>query len=126
MLVAFDLLELDGADLRRKPIEEPKRRLARLLRQAKPGLQLNAHLDEPGDVVFRHALKLGLEFPMRRGSRCQSGRWPHWIKSKNPEGLKKRLQEFGVREVDYPDKTRFFFQAPGGQVFRLAPLDGGL
>ena len=48
------------------------------------------------------------------------------IKSKNPEGLKKRLQEFGVREVDYPDKTRFFFQAPGGQVFRLAPLDGGL
>jgi hypothetical protein len=37
-----------------------------------------------------------------------------------------RLKAFGVREVDFPDATRFFFQAPGGQVFRLAPLDGGL
>jgi hypothetical protein len=31
-----------------------------------------------------------------------------------------------VTPVDYPDPTRFFFAAPGGQVFRLAPLDGGL
>lgn len=52
VLVAFDLLELDGADLRGKPIEERKRRLAHVLRNAKPGLQLNQHLDEPGDVVF--------------------------------------------------------------------------
>ena len=30
ILVAFDLLRLDGADLRRRPIEERKRRLANL------------------------------------------------------------------------------------------------
>jgi hypothetical protein len=42
---------------------------------------------------------------------------------------KKRLQEFGVTEIAYKDPSRFtepyprfFFQAPGGQVFRLAPL----
>ena len=49
----FDLLELDGADLRQKPIEERKRLLTHLLRNAGPGMQLNLHLDEPGDVMRR-------------------------------------------------------------------------
>ena len=53
LLVAFDLLELDGADLRRKPIEERKRQLAQLLRKSKPGIQLNEQFDEPGDVLFQ-------------------------------------------------------------------------
>jgi hypothetical protein len=42
---------------------------------------------------------------------------------------KDRLQRFGVTEIEYDDPSRFaepypryFFQAPGGQVFRLAPL----
>ena len=48
------------------------------------------------------------------------------IKVADPAKWKARLQAFGVREVAYPDPTRFYFQAPGGQVFRLAPLDGGL
>lgn len=48
------------------------------------------------------------------------------IKAKDVEAMKRRLVEFGVKEVDYPDKTRFFFQAPSGQVFRLAPVDGGI
>src|SRR5499427_10361821 len=38
-LYAFDLLELDGRDLRREPIEVRKRRLATLLRGARLGLQ---------------------------------------------------------------------------------------
>ena len=60
-LYAFDLLQLDSRDLRREPIEDRKAELARLLRRAKPGLQLNEHISEPGDIVFRHACKLGLE-----------------------------------------------------------------
>ncbi len=48
------------------------------------------------------------------------------LKVDQPEELKARLLAFGVREVEYPDKTRFYFQAPGGQVFRVAPTDGGL
>jgi hypothetical protein len=48
------------------------------------------------------------------------------LKTDDPVALKRRLLEFGVKEVEYPDPTRFFFQAPGGQVFRVAPLDGGL
>src|SRR5262245_12887170 len=60
-LFAFDLLELDGVDLRQEPLEVRKAALASLLRKAGPGLQLNAHLEhEDGDVVFRHACKMGL------------------------------------------------------------------
>ena len=60
-LYAFDLLQLDSRDLRREPIEDRKAELAKLLRHAKSGLQLNEHISEPGDIVFRHACKLGLE-----------------------------------------------------------------
>jgi hypothetical protein len=51
-----------------------------------------------------------------------------WLELKvaDPIGWQARLRAFGVREVEFPDPTRFFFQAPGGQVFRLAPLDGGV
>jgi bifunctional non-homologous end joining protein LigD len=52
-LYAFDLLQLDRRDLRRDPIEDRKAELAKLLRRAKPGLQLNEHISEPGDIVFR-------------------------------------------------------------------------
>ena len=48
------------------------------------------------------------------------------IKTDNPEALKQRLIQFGVREVEFNDPSRFYFQAPGGQVFRVAPMDGGL
>ena len=85
-LYAFDLLQLDSRDLRREPIEDRKVELAKLLRRAKPGLQLNEHISEPGDIVFRHACKLGLEgiVSKRLGSPYRSGRSHDWLKSKNP------------------------------------------
>jgi bifunctional non-homologous end joining protein LigD len=45
-LYAFDLLHLDGQDLRREPIEVRKATLASLIRSAGPGLQLSNHLDK--------------------------------------------------------------------------------
>ena len=48
------------------------------------------------------------------------------IKTNDVQTLKQRLVEFGVKEVDYADKSRFYFQAPGGQVFRLAAEDDGI
>lgn len=48
------------------------------------------------------------------------------LKVDDPAAWKTKLLAFGVRPVEFPDLTRFFFQAPGGQVFRLAPLDGGI
>jgi bifunctional non-homologous end joining protein LigD len=85
-LFAFDLLEPGGKDLRRTPLEERKRELAKLLRKAGWALHFNEHIDEPGDVIFRHACKLGFEgiVSKRLGSPYVSGRSRHWIKSKNP------------------------------------------
>jgi hypothetical protein len=58
-LYAFDLLELDGQDLRREPLETRKATLASLLRGSLPGLRLNEHLAHDGESVFRHACKMG-------------------------------------------------------------------
>ena len=44
-LYAFDLLELNGADLRREPIEVRKATLASILRQSRHGVRLNEHLE---------------------------------------------------------------------------------
>lgn len=48
------------------------------------------------------------------------------IKTTNVQDVERRLVEFGVKEVEYPDKSRFYFQAPAGQVVRLAPEEGGI
>jgi hypothetical protein len=62
LLYAFDLLELNGMDLRRELIEVRKATLASILRKSRHGVRLNEHLEHPeGDVVFRHACKMGLE-----------------------------------------------------------------
>ena len=97
-LFAFDLLELDGVDLRRDPIETRKATLASVLRKAGPGVQLNEHLQhEDGDLVFRHACKMGLEgiVSKRLGSPYRSGRSPDWLKMKNPgcEAVRREAEE---------------------------------
>ena len=65
-LYAFDLLELDGQDLRREPIETSKATLASLLRGSLPGLRLN---DQPIPAMSCSAM------PARWGSKasCRSG-----------------------------------------------------
>jgi len=87
ILCAFDLLELDGKDLRREPIEVRKAALARLLRRSAIGLELNEHIDdEDAARVFEHACRLGFEgiVSKRKGSRYQSERSYDWLKMKNP------------------------------------------
>jgi bifunctional non-homologous end joining protein LigD len=97
-LYAFDLIELDGDDLRRDPLAVRKTTLASVLARAAPGLRLNEHLDaEDGPLVFAHACKMGLEgiVSKRRDSRYRSGRSPDWIKSKNPSApaVKREAEE---------------------------------
>jgi bifunctional non-homologous end joining protein LigD len=86
-LYAFDLIELNGDDLRRDPLEVRKATLASVLAKAGPGLRLNEHIEhEDGETVFRHACKLGLEgiVSKRKDSPYRSGRSPDWLKMKNP------------------------------------------
>jgi bifunctional non-homologous end joining protein LigD len=94
---AFDLLELDGRDLRREPIEKRKALLAKLLRGSNLSFVLNEHFDEDGAIVFREACKLGCEgiVSKRLGSPYRSGRSAHWVKVKNPKApaVKREAEE---------------------------------
>jgi bifunctional non-homologous end joining protein LigD len=85
-LYAFDLIELNGDDLRRDPLEVRKATLASIVAKASPGIQFNEHLGGDGPTVFAHACKLGLEgiVSKRKDSPYRSGRSPHWLKMKNP------------------------------------------
>jgi hypothetical protein len=51
-LYAFDLIELNGDDLRREPLEVRKDTLASVLAKAAPGLRLNEHIEADGPTVF--------------------------------------------------------------------------
>jgi bifunctional non-homologous end joining protein LigD len=87
ILQAFDLLELDGEDLRPLPLGQRKPRLARLLARAQPGIAINEHTDENGAVVFLHACRMGLEgiVSKRLTAPYRSGPSRDWIKVKNPD-----------------------------------------
>ena len=55
MLYAFDLLELDGDDLRGLPLGDRKKRLATLLARRRLGIVLSEHTADDGATIFRHA-----------------------------------------------------------------------
>jgi bifunctional non-homologous end joining protein LigD len=84
--VAFDLLDLEGDDLRDRPLEERREALARLLHGA-AGIRFSEALSAEGALVFAHACKLGLEgiVSKRAGSRYRSGTSRNWLKVLNPE-----------------------------------------
>jgi ATP dependent DNA ligase domain len=97
VLIAFDLIELDGEDLRRSPIEYRKSKLTKLVRSPHPGIVLNEHYEGNGEIVFAHAWELGCEgiVSKRLGSPYRSGRSPHWLKIKNPAvpAVKREVEE---------------------------------
>jgi bifunctional non-homologous end joining protein LigD len=94
---ALDLLELDGRDLRREPIEKRKELLAELLAGSQVNLVFNECFVEDGAIVYREACKLGCEgiVSKRLGSSYRSGRFGHWIEVKNPEApaVKREAEE---------------------------------
>ena len=87
-LYAFDLLELDGQDLRREPWETRRTILITMLRKAGDGIRLSEHIEgTDGTTIFGHACAMGLEgiVAKRRDRPYRSGRSPDWIKVKNPD-----------------------------------------
>ena len=87
MLYGFDLLELDGEDLRGLPLGDRKKRLARLLGRRRVGIVLSAHTPDDGATIFRQACRMGLEgiVSKRLSAPYRSGPSRDWIKVKNPD-----------------------------------------
>jgi bifunctional non-homologous end joining protein LigD len=84
-LYAFDLIELNGDDLRRDPLQVRKATLASIVAKTSPGIRFNEHLEGDGPTVFAHACKLGS---------------PDWLKMKNPacSAVKREAEEDWEKE----------------------------
>jgi bifunctional non-homologous end joining protein LigD len=111
-LVAFDLVELDGRDLQREPLERRKALLAQLQHKSLPGLVLNVTFEEPGDVVFKHACALGCEgiVSKRLGSRYRSANAAQIAKSR---GLTRRqMMQKAAQHLDTMRSEWFTGEAP--------------
>jgi len=85
-LYTFDILALDGEDLRGLPLSTRKSDLARLLRDRPDGIFIAPfEQGEIGPDLFRAACRMGLEgMVSKRADRpYRAGRCNHWIKVKN-------------------------------------------
>ncbi len=85
-LYAFDILAVDGKDLRALPLHLRKNNLARLLARRPEGIFVaDVEQGEIGPDLFRKACEFGLEglVSKRRDSAYRAGRSLNWIKVKN-------------------------------------------
>ncbi|HTA72527.1 MAG TPA: DNA ligase D [Bryobacteraceae bacterium] len=82
-LFLFDLLYLDGYDLRGVTLEERKRLLAEIVTPTER-IRLSDHFSIPGDAMLEAARQLGLEgiLAKRTGSKYEGRRSPQWLKIK--------------------------------------------
>jgi bifunctional non-homologous end joining protein LigD len=82
---AFDLLHLDGEDLRALPLLDRKARLKKLLRGKTNAISYAAHVIGGGPAFFKQAVAAGAEgiVSKRVAAPYRSGRGPHWAKVKD-------------------------------------------
>jgi bifunctional non-homologous end joining protein LigD len=80
VMVAFDLLYLNGYDLRKLPLIERKAHLKKLI--AKTAIQFSESFEIDGPEIFKHACRTGLEGVVSkvRDSKYASGRGNDWVK----------------------------------------------
>ncbi|HEY7765189.1 MAG TPA: ATP-dependent DNA ligase [Aestuariivirgaceae bacterium] len=86
VMFAFDVLFLDGQDLRRLPLIERRERLSALLpKDPRRAIQFSDHYEGSGAVLFKQACAIGLEgiVSKRALSPCKSGPSKYWLKTKN-------------------------------------------
>ena len=81
---AFDLLSLDGKDLRKKALTERKAALEKIIPADDETLHFSDHIEGKGETVIGKACDMGLEgiISKKTSARYQSGRGTSWIKSK--------------------------------------------
>ena len=80
VMVAFDLLYLNGYDLRNLPLFERKALLKKII--AETDIQFSESFEVDGREMYKHACKTGLEGVVSkvRDSRYASGRINDWVK----------------------------------------------
>jgi bifunctional non-homologous end joining protein LigD len=106
---AFDLLRLNGKDLRNLPIEERKAKLEKLLKQPAGAIRYSISFTKNIEELLERTRSLGLEglIGKRSGSRYEAGkRSEAWVK------IKQHLeQEFVIGGYTDPEGSRKYFGA---------------
>jgi bifunctional non-homologous end joining protein LigD len=85
---AFDLLWLNGEDLRSLPLVDRKRKLRRIIPEGSPCLLYVDHLEGRGEDLFRLACERDLEgivAKWKRGAYISADERTSWLKIKNRE-----------------------------------------
>ena len=118
--VAFDLLFLDGRDLRPEPLLARKKELARLLEGRRGALRYSEHFDEPGQKVYERACRMALEgiVSKRKQAPYTAGRGQAWLKVKCVA-----RQEFVIGGYTDPEGARVEF---GSLLLGVHEPDGRL
>lgn len=82
----FDLLHVDGRDLRNAPLSDRKQALQDLLANAPADgiVRFSEHIENDGAAMIRHVCRLGLEgvVSKKMDGRYRSGRGTDWVKTK--------------------------------------------
>ena len=81
-LYAFDLIELNGDDLRRDPLEVRKATLASIVAKASPGIRFNEHIEGDGPPSSPMPASLGSKVS------CRSARTLPTVPAAPPIGSK--------------------------------------
>jgi bifunctional non-homologous end joining protein LigD len=84
-LYAFDLLELNGVDVRPLALRDRKAKLERLIRNS--GIAFSEHIEADGALVFAAVCQMGLEgiVSKRIDMPYRAGPSKMWLKIKNPK-----------------------------------------
>jgi bifunctional non-homologous end joining protein LigD len=98
MMIAFDLLYLNGYDLRKLPLLERKALLKKLI--AKTVIQFSESFEMDGAEIFKHACLIGLEGVVSkvRDSRYNSGRGNDWVKKTCAQRETLPIAGFAIKE----------------------------
>lgn len=113
----FDVLAVEGYDVRRLPLVERKRILRELLRGA-GALRFTDHVEERGEELFAEIGRLGLEgmVAKKKASPYRAGRSADWLKLRH-----ERTGDFAVAGFTDPKGSR----AGVGALHLAVRLDGG-
>ena len=121
-LIAFDVLAINGEDLRARPLLERKRRLRAIMPRIDSRLLYHDHIDGRGLALFDAVRGKDLEGIVAKwthGRYHSDGQTTSWLKIRNGDysQMRGRPELFGARRVGSPSRS-----APPVLCAELQPL----
>jgi bifunctional non-homologous end joining protein LigD len=124
VLVAFDLLYLNGHDLRKLPLIERKAHLKKLI--ADTDVQFSESFEVDGPEMFKHACGIGLEGVVSkvRDSRYNSGRGNDWVKKTCAQRETLPIAGFSLKENKFDGL--YLGRRNGDELIYAGKVDHGI